>query len=178
MSFDDRLSFGGGPLGGGLPPEEPPAEPADKPKSNRAFIFIAIAMGGLILLGILALAATFLIVVPQRKQAAAQSLTKTVMAVTLQAESITSTPTSTPTLLPPTGTPTLPPTMTKAPTATATRVVRDEATETPAPAATRQTSLEWGADKKTPAAGLGSFGIVSIAVGLTGLILAARRLRK
>ena len=56
MSSDDsdRLSYGEGPLGGPLPESEPEMEQEETTGSNRAFVFIAVAMGGLILLGILA----------------------------------------------------------------------------------------------------------------------------
>ena len=67
MSLDDRLSFGDSNLGG-LPPEaEPEPEPSGGGRPNRAFIFIAVAMGGLILLGVLALLGALTFVVPQQK---------------------------------------------------------------------------------------------------------------
>ena len=48
MSLDDRLSFGDSTLGD-LPPETPPEESGGG-RPNRAFVFIAIAMAGLILI--------------------------------------------------------------------------------------------------------------------------------
>ena len=177
MSLDDRLSFGGGPLGG-LPPEAEPEEeqPAEAPKSNRLFVFLAIAMGGLILLGVLALVAAFVWVVPQQRQARLTALTQTVEAITAEAESWTPTPEPTATEMMPTWTPTLLPTETPIPTATATRVVQDtgeQPTSTPTP--TRSALDDWGST--TPSAGLGSFGVMAVAVGLAGLVFAARKLR-
>ncbi|MBN1643110.1 MAG: hypothetical protein JXA09_17890, partial [Anaerolineae bacterium] len=67
-SDDDRLSFGEGPLGGPLVPEED-QEDATRARPNRAFVFIAIAMAGLILLGILALIAAWRIWLPARRAA-------------------------------------------------------------------------------------------------------------
>jgi hypothetical protein len=164
-----------------LPPEDEPEEELleeEAPRSNRAFVFIAIAMGGLILLGVLALVGSMLFIVPARKQASIAAITQTVAAATAEAEAWTPTPLPTATPLLPTFTPTLPPTETPLPTATATRVVQDPnapraATSTPTPSSAYS---EW--DSTTPQAGLGGLGIASIAVGLTGIVFAARKLRK
>lgn len=180
MSLDDRLSFGEGPLGGPPPEVEPEEEQPqqESPKSNRAFVFIAIAMGGLILLGVLALVGSMVFIVPARRQASIAAVTQTVAAATAQAESWTPTPMPTATPMLPTFTPTLPPTETPLPTATATRVVRDPNASTSSATATPTASSysEWGST--TPQAGLGGLGIASIAVGLTGIVFAARKLRK
>jgi hypothetical protein len=177
MSLEDRLTYGEGPLGG-LPPEpEQEPEPEETGRPNRAFIFIAIAMGGLILLGILALIGALAFIVPQRKAQQIAAVTQTVDAMTQVAANWTPTFTPEPTMPLPTYTSTVRPTQTPIPTATATRVVNDvggEAATVPT-ATTQTTSQEWGAT--TPSAGLGSFGIVSIAVGLAGLIFAVRGLR-
>ncbi len=182
MSLDDRLSFGGGPLGG-LPPEDQPEEEAVEPqegKSNKAFIFIAIAMGGLILLGVLALIGSLVFIVPKRKQASLAAVTETIAAATLEAQAWTPTPQPTATTVAqlPTWTPTMLPTTAPEPTATNTRVVQDQGSTagTAKATATRPASTEWGSS--TPQTGLGGLGIASIAVGLTGIIFAARKLRK
>ncbi|MBN1933217.1 MAG: hypothetical protein JW934_01060 [Anaerolineae bacterium] len=178
MSLDDRLSFGGGPLGG-LPPEaEQPQEAPQAPKKrNLGAVFLIAAMAGLVLLGILALVAAFVWVVPAQRQRAAMQATQTIDAATAIALAWTATPEPTSTTQIPTWTPTLPSTETPVPTATATRVVPvDSAQSTPVPTATRLTSADWGA--ATPQAGLGGLGIAAIAVGLGGLVVAARRMRK
>ena len=173
MSLDDRLSVGGGPLGG-LPPEP---EPEERAKPNRAFIFIAIAMGGLILLGILALVGALTIWVPQQKARQVAQVTQTVAAMTIEAASWTPTPAPTNTPLLPTWTPTTQPTQTAVPTPTNTRVVSDKTPEgKPIATPTKPASAQWGAS--TPSAGLGGLGIAAIAVGLAGLAFAARRLRQ
>jgi hypothetical protein len=69
------------------------------------------------------------------------------------------------------------PTWTPIPTPTATRVVAltpepSQPTATP----TRSRVSEWGGGT-TPTAGLGGFGATAIAVGLAGLVFAARKLR-
>jgi|GEM_PF-5359703 len=180
MGLDDRLSFGGGPLGG-LPLEsEPPQETPQEPKKrNLAAIFLIVAMAGLVLLGILALVAAFVWVVPAQRQRVAMQATQTIEAATAIAQAWTATPEPTATRQLPTWTPTLPPTFTPIPTATATRVVPLEGSgqATPQPTATRRpTSADWGAS--TPQAGLGGLGITAIAVGLSGLLIAARRMRR
>lgn len=178
MSLDDRLSFGGGPLGG-LPPEaeQPQEAPQEPKKRNLGPILLIVAMAGLVLLGVLALVAALVWVVPAQRQKAAMQAAQTVDAATAIAMAWTPTPQPTPTTLLPTWTPTLPPTITPIPTATATRVVPvDSGQATPMPTATRLTSVDWGAS--TPQAGLGGFGIAAIAVGLGGLVVAARRMRK
>jgi type II secretory pathway pseudopilin PulG len=173
MSLDDRLSLGGGPLGG-LPPEQ---EPEEQKKPSRAFTFIAIAMGGLILLGILALVGALVIWVPQQKARQIAQVTETVAAMTIEAASWTPTPIPTNTPALPTWTPTMQPTQTTFPTPTATRVVSEKTPEgRPTATPTKPASAEWGAS--TPSAGLGGLGIAAIAVGLSGLAFAARKLRK
>jgi len=175
MSLEDRLSFGEGPLGG--PPPEPEEQPEGKGKANRAFVFIAIAMGGLILLGVLALIGALTMIVPQRRAQQAAAVTQTIVAATMEAQSWTPTPTEVPPTLLPTYTAAPPSTNTPVPTPPDTRVVPDVGDEstTPMPTATRAASAEWGAE--TPSAGLGGLGGVAIAVGLAGLVFAVRRLR-
>ncbi|MBL7200512.1 MAG: hypothetical protein ISS56_10205 [Anaerolineae bacterium] len=173
MSLDDRLSFGESPLGGEAPQLEP-EEP--RGRRSRAFLFLAIAMGGLILLGILALVAAVMFVVPRQREQRAASITQTISAATQQAAAWTPTFTSVP-IQEPTLTEALPPTWTPEPTATATRVVGGgEAATRPAAGATATRSRDVGGGT-TPAAGLGGFGAVSIAVGLSGLMFAVRKLR-
>ena len=176
MGMDDRLSFPEGPLGG-LPPEiEPEEEPKEERRSNRAFIFIAIAMGGLILLGVLALIGALTFVVPRQRAQREAAVTETISAATMQAAAWTPTFTPSPTTALPTWTPTSPPTWTPIPTATSTRVLSEETTEKQATATpTKAASSDWGAT--TPAAGLGGFGTAAVAVGLAGLVFAARKLR-
>lgn len=178
MSLDDRLSFGEGPLGG-LPPEtEPDKQTRQKgSRSNRAFVFLAIAMGGLIVLGVLALVGSLVFIVPARKQASIAAVTQTVAAATAEAAAWTPTPLPTATPLLPTWTPTLPPTETPLPTATATRVVQDPNIVRAATATPTRASYS-GGQTTTPQTGLGGLGIASIAIGLTGIIFAARKLRK
>jgi carbohydrate-binding DOMON domain-containing protein len=173
-SDDDRLTFGEGPLGGPLAPE-PEEEAATRARPNRAFVFIAIAMAGLILLGVLALVAAWRIWLPARKAEQVAMVTNTAVARTMEAAAWTPTVTPSPTALPPTATATLRPTETPIPTATSTRVVSpEEATPQGTPPATRVPSAEGGT---TPAAGLGGLGTAAIAVGLAGLILAVRKIR-
>jgi hypothetical protein len=172
-SDDDRLTFGEGPLGGPLEPE-PEEEAAMRARPNRAFVFIAIAMAGLILLGVLALIAAWRIWLPARRAEQVAMVTNTVVAMTMEAAAWTPTVTPSPTALPPTVTATLRPTETPIPTATSTRVVSpEEATPQETPPATRVPPAEG----TTPAAGLGGLGTAAIAVGLAGLILAVRKIR-
>lgn len=179
MSLDDRLSFGEGPLEG-LPPEIEPEEPAEGAarRPNRAFIFIAIAMGGLILMGILALVGALAFWVPQQKQRQVTQITRTVESMTAVAAAWTPTFTPSPTPEMPTWTPTSPPTWTPIPTATATRVVTDgeQAATEPTSTPTRSVVDDWGGTT-TPSAGLGGLGAAAVAVGLTGLLFAVRKLR-
>jgi hypothetical protein len=187
-SDDDRLMFGEGPLGGPLEPEEEPT-PQPRARPNRAFIFIAIAMGGLILLGILALIAAWQIWLPARREQQLARITNTAVAGTMEAAAWTPTFTPSPTALLPTATVTLPPTETPVPTATSTKVV---SSGTDAPLATLEptqaalatvaaaTKIASGASSgapTTPAAGLGGLGTAAIAVGLAGLVLAVRKIR-
>ena len=173
MSIDDRLSFGEGPLGG-PPPEVEPEEAVEERRPNRVFIFIAIAMGGLILLGVLLLVAALVFWLPRQRAAQIASVTKTVDAMTLEAASWTPTFTPSPTTGPATGTPTPLPTRTPIPTPTATRVV---STQEPEGLATPTATAGWGADTDTPSAGLSVAGTAAIAVGLAGLMFATRKLR-
>jgi hypothetical protein len=172
MSADvrDRLTLGEGPLSG--PRAEPDAD-ASSPKRNRAFVYIAVAMGGLVLLGILSLVAALQFWLPAQKDRQIAAVTSTVQARTRVAVAWTATPTPSATPKPPTATPTLEPTQTLAPTATATRVVGQgqpagqQATKTATPAL----------PSSTPAAGLGVGGMAAAATGLTGLLFVARKLR-
>jgi type II secretory pathway pseudopilin PulG len=177
MSLDDRLSFGDSTLGD-LPPETQPEPESGGGRPNRAFIFIAVAMGGLILLGILALVGALTFVVPRQKAQQAAAVTQTIQAATQQAAAWTPTFTPSPTAALPTWTP-MAPTWTPIPTATATRVVQSSGpTPTNTPTPTRAAASDWGASSQTtPTAGLGGFGMGAIAVGLTGLVFAMRKLR-
>jgi hypothetical protein len=175
-SDDDRLTFGEGPLGGPLEPEEEPTPPRARP--NRAFIFIAVAMGGLILLGILALIAAWQIWLPARRAQQEARITNTAAASTMVAAAWTPTFTPSPTALPPTVTATLPPTETPVPTATSTKVVSSGTGATSATSAPTQAAPGTGTGAlTTPAAGLGGLGTAAIAVGLAGLVLAVRKIR-
>jgi type II secretory pathway pseudopilin PulG len=182
MSLDDRLSFGDSTLGG-LPPETQPEPESGGGKPNRAFIFIAVAMGGLILLGILALVGALTFVLPRQRAEQAAAVTKTIEAATQVAAAWTPTFTPAPTAQLPTWTP-APPTWTPIPKATATRVVQENGpTPTSSPTPTKSVAADWGAappssTTTTPAAGLGGLGTAAIAVGLTGLLFAVRRLRR
>jgi hypothetical protein len=177
MSVDDRLSFGEGPLGEQPPEEEPEEEESEGRSSNRAFIFIAVAMGGLILLGILALIAALAFWLPQQKEKQVARVTETVVALTEEAAAWTPTATVEPTVVPSTPTPTTLPTWTPIPTPTATRVVGQTKEPTKPAATPTKSSSNWGGGDTTPSAGLGGFGATAIAVGLAGLVFAARKLR-
>ena len=177
MSIDDRLSFGEGPLGG-TSPEGQPEQPEPTRKPNRAFIFLAIAMGGLILLGILALVGALGNWLPRQKATQIARVTQTVAAMTMEAAAWTPTVMPSPTSAPATWTPTVLPTWTVQPTATATRVVKaEEPTAKPTATPTKAKSAEWGGGTKTPSAGLPVLGTAAIATGLAGLIFAVRKLR-
>lgn len=175
MSLDDRLTFGEGPLGD-LPEAEP--EPEEGGKPNRAFIFIAAAMGGLILLGVLALVAALVFWVPQQKRQQVARVTQTIDALTSEAAAWTPTFTPSPTIVAATSTPTVPPTWTPIPTATPTRVVSEDDTKAEPTAVPTNTpvSNDWGTTT-TPPTGLGAFGVAAIGVGLVGLMFASRKLR-
>jgi hypothetical protein len=180
VSIDDRLSFGEGPLGG-TSPETQPEQPEPTKKPNRAFIFLAIAMGGLILLGILALVGALGIWLPRQKATQIAQVTQTVAAMTMEAAAWTPTMMPSPTFAPATWTPTPLPTWTVQPTATATRVVKaEEPTAKPTATPTKAKSAEWGGGSQTPSAGLGELGglgTAAIATGLAGLVFAVRKLR-
>ncbi len=176
MSSDDseRLSFDEGPLGGPPLEPEPGVGQEDAAPPNRAFVFIAVAMGGLILLGILALVAALYFWLPAQRERQVAQVTSTAVAMTMEAAAWTPTFTPSPTALPPTSTATPRPTETVAPTPTSTRVVSQEkVTAQPTHTPTRPASK----DGTTPSAGLGGFGLTAIAVGLAGLMLAVRKLR-
>lgn len=186
MSLDDRLSFGDDSTLGGLPSEPPPEPESGGGRSNRAFIFIAVAMGGLILLGILALVGALTFFVPRQRQQQELAVTQTIEAATQIAAAWTPTSMPSPTMPLATWTATALPTWTPIPTATATRVVRDNGpTPTSTPTPTRATSEDWGSPGTgpstpggtTPSAGLGVFGIAAIGVGLAGLVFAVRKVR-
>jgi hypothetical protein len=176
VSLDDRLSFGEGPSDPESPDDELEETSGDGRRPNRAFLFIVIAMAGLILLGILALVGALTVWLPRQKETQAARVTQTVDSLTRVAAAWTPTFTPSPTILPPTWTPTPLPTWTTAPTATATRVVQtvDPAQMTSTP--TRAASSDWGGGT-TPSAGLGVLGTTAIAMGLAGLVFATRRLR-
>jgi type II secretory pathway pseudopilin PulG len=132
-------------------------------------------MGGLIVLGILALIAAVTIIGPQQKERQLAAATQTILAATEEAAAWTPTPSPSPTQEP-TATETMVATWTPVVKATATRVVGGAETRAAADAtATKSAAAGWG--DTTPSAGLGGFGAVSIAVGLTGLMFAVRRLR-
>jgi hypothetical protein len=135
---------------------------------------IAVAMAGLILLGILALIAAWRIWLPARETERVARITNTVVASTMEAAAWTPTVTPSPTPLPPTATATLRPTETPVPTPTSTKVVGpDKDVSQATPAATRAAPTA----PTTPAAGLGGLGTAAIAVGLAGLIFAVRKMR-
>jgi hypothetical protein len=158
--------------------DEAQKEAAAPPKRSRAFVYVAVAMAGLIVLGILALAATLTVWLPAQRGRQVAAVTSTVSALTREAEAWTATPAPTATSVPPTATPTAEPTLTPVPTATSTRVVGADqvppslgglqATNTPTPVQLPAT---------TPAAGLGAGGMAATAAGLFGLLFVARRLR-
>jgi cytoskeletal protein RodZ len=174
MSADDqdRLTFGEGPLGGPLP--DPDLDADTPPRRNRAFVYIAVAMAGLILLGILGLVFVLTVWLPGRQQTQYAAATAEVQALTREAAAWTATPAPTATPLPPTSTATRAPTLTPVPTATSTKVV-SKGDVTVQPTSTPTTAP--GGDKTTPPAGLGSASVAAIGVGLAGLLLAVRKLR-
>ena len=180
MSADDqdRLMYGEGPLGGPLDDPDADAAADAPPKRNRAFVYLALAMAGLVLLGVIALAFSLMVWLPQRNQRLSEAATAQVRSATQVALEWTATATLTPTPLPPTATATNVPTQTPEPTPTSTRVVSDDKTMGQTPALTPTSSSGvGGGDKTTPAAGLGSAGLAAIALGLTGLVFVARKLR-
>jgi len=138
-------------------------------------------MGGLVLLGILALVGVLTFIVPRQKTQVAAGHTQTAVAQATQvaAQALTPSPTTTATAttMMPTWTPTPLPTWTTFPTPTATRVVKDGDTAarvTTDPTTTRSAGSPSGT---MPDAGFGQMGTVAVAVGLVGLLLVARRLR-
>jgi hypothetical protein len=131
-------------------------------------------MGGLILLGVLALVAALTFIVPNQRQQREAAVTQTVAVATQQAAAWTPTFTPSPTAAAPTAT--VPPTWTPIPTATATRVVTEgEGVARPTATPTQGAAKQW--EGTTPSAGLGGFGALAIALGLTGLLFSVRRLR-
>jgi hypothetical protein len=181
MSADDqdRLTFGEGPLGGPLDDPDADADLADAPKKrNRAFVYVAVAMAGLVLLGGLALVAALTLWLPAQREAQMVAATNTAQAIARIEAAYTATPAPTATPVPPTSTPRPTATPQPEPTPTSTLVVKsgsaDLATNTPTSAVTEAGG---GGSGTTPAAGLGTAGLAAIAVGLTGLLVAARKLR-
>jgi hypothetical protein len=176
MSTDeeDRLTFGEGPLGG--PPPDADADAGTRSPRRRAFIYLAVALGGLVLLGILALVAAVTLWLPAQREAQVAAVTNTVQALTREAAAWTATPAPTATPVPATPTPTEMPTQPPAPTPTSTKVVGADSTSqaSPTPVLTA-TPVE--RDDTIPPAGLGGAGMAAIAVGLTGLLFVARKLR-
>jgi hypothetical protein len=188
MSLDDRLSFGDSTLEG-LPPEGEPEGNQGGGGPNRVFLFIAIAMGALIVLGVLALVFALTVIVPRQREQQAAAVTQTVQVMTQVAAAWTATFTPAPTQALPTWTPTARPTWTPIPTATATRVLSgdteggfEELVLTP----TSSALTDWGAPASefstkpgatTPPTGIGGVGMGAIAAGLSGLVFAIRKLR-
>ena len=152
----------------------PPQAAHALPRRNRAFVYISVAMAGLVLLGILALVAALTLWLPAQRERQVAAVTSTVSAMTRVAAQWTVTPASTSTPVPPTATPTQAPTQTPQPTATSTRVVTQEqleasqAAKTPTPVPLPGT---------TPAAGMGVGGIAATAAGLVVLLFFVRILR-
>ncbi len=103
MSLDDRLSFDDEPFDSGLPPEVEPEEEAEPKQTNKTFIIIAAAMGGLIIIGALALVAALVFWVPQQREQKSDEVTATMAVIETQ---IASEPTATLTPVLPTSTPT------------------------------------------------------------------------
>jgi hypothetical protein len=133
-------------------------------------------MAGLILLGILALVAALTLWLPAQRGRQIAAVTSTVQAITREAAAWTPTPSATPSPIPATATPTLAPTLTPVPTATSTKVVSDDTSKT-MPTRTSTPATKGPGVDRTPAAGLGGAGMAAIAVGLTGLLFVARKLR-
>jgi hypothetical protein len=182
VDLDNRLSFGDTPPDERIPEEEPEQAPEGR-RPNRAFIFIAVAMGGLILLGVLALIGALAFYVPQQRAAEQATYDAAIAAATQTASAVTPTYTPSPTVLP-TFTP-AEPTWTPIPKPTNTRVVQTDVTPTKSATNTPRPVAEWGGSSgnggttgtTTPAAGLGGIGTAAIAVGLSGLVFAMRKLR-
>ena len=172
----DRLTFGEGPLEWRLNGQEEGDVEAEAapPARNRAFVYIAVAMAGLVLLGILALVAAVTAWLPAQRTQQMAAVTSTVSAMTREALAWTATPAPTSTPLPPTATPTLEPTQTPVPTPTSTRVVGADG---PASQAATSTPALAQVPGTTPAAGLGVGGMAVTATGLLGLLFVARKLR-
>jgi hypothetical protein len=173
MSTDrkKRLTFGEGPLAS---PLDADANGSAPPRRNRTFVYIAVAMAGLVLLGILALVAATTYWLPEQRARQMAAVTSTVSALTREAAAWTATPAPTSTPMPPTSTPVTEPTQTPVPTATSTRVVGGDPSEsqrTPTP-----TPVQFPGS--TPEAGLGVGGMTATAAGLIGLLFVARKLRR
>jgi hypothetical protein len=132
-------------------------------------------MGGLVLLGVLALVAAMTLWLPAQRERQVAAVTSTVQALTREAAAWTSTPAPTATPLPATPTPTDEPTQAPAPTATSTKVVG--ADDQPTTTSQTATPTVKAGEDKVPPAGLGGAGMAAIAVGLTGLLFVARKLR-
>jgi len=145
------------------------------PKQNRPFVYVAVAMAGLVFLGVLALLAALTIWLPAQRVEQMAAVTSTVSALTREAAAWTATPTPTATPLPPTATPTAEPTQTLAPTATSTRVVGGDQ-QASQQAIQMPTLVQLPGT--TPAAGLGVGGLAAAAVGLTGFLFVVRGLRR
>ncbi len=167
-------------------PEELEEEEEEGGHQNRLFVILAVALIGLLVLGLVGIGGVFIVRQNMREQAAAARPTPTLL-VRLPNPSATFTPTSLPTNTP-------------APTPTNTPVVAQgsgmgqeaasrnegdnnqaptsEATEAPpTPTRTPVAGAAPTGNTMVPETGIGGMGAALIGVGLAGVFFVARRLR-
>ena len=167
-------------------PEELEEEEEEGGHQNRLFVILAVALIGLLVLGLVGIGGVFMVRQNMREQAAAARPTPTLL-VRLPNPSATFTPTSLPTNTPaptPTNTPVLAQGSGRGQEAASKKesdnnqALTAEATEAvPTPTRTPVVGAVPTGSTMVPETGIGGMGAALIGIGLAGVFFAARRLR-
>ena len=149
---------------------------------NRLFVILAISLVGLLVLGLVGIGGVFIVRQNLEQQAAASRPTPTLVAIlpnptaTFSPSPVAPTNTPMPT---PTNTPVLSPQVATGEEAASSQG-GTQSSPTPKPSPTRTPvagAAEAGATNVVPETGVGGLEAILIAVGLTGVLFVARRLR-
>jgi hypothetical protein len=166
-------------------PEELEEEEEEGGHQNRLFVILAVALIGLLVLGLVGIGGVFIVRQNMREQAAAARPTPTLL-VRLPNPSATFTPTSLPTNTPaptPTNTPVLAQGSSRGQEAASkqegdsNQAPPTEPTEAPTPTRTPVAGAAPVGSTMVPETGIGGMGAALIGIGLAGVFFIARRLR-